>query len=96
MKEPDSFSAFSQETPRHKPLITPTGNCLGRHIEHLAQIFNRVDRFIGFFNSKIHGIRYIFHEKTKIMDRVTAVRGDGSERNKTSSAGWMFCSWMMR
>jgi hypothetical protein len=70
MKKPNAFSPFGNKPPRYKPLISPTGNRLGRHVEKLAQILDGVNRFGSFFETKIHRIGDILDEQSQVMLRI--------------------------
>jgi hypothetical protein len=70
MEKAHSLSAFGDEPSGHQALFAPSRNGLGRDVEALAEFFDRVNRFRGFFKPQIHRVGDVFDEKAQIMKSI--------------------------
>ncbi len=74
VEESHAFSAtVKNELATDQALLAPAGDCLAGDVEHLCEIFDRMDRLTKFLDTNVCRCGQVFDESMKIVTQIFAV-----------------------
>ena len=76
VEEADPLATVKNEPAADQPLPAPARNRLGRHVEILAQLLDRVNRLAHLLHGHVGRVRHVLHEQQQIAQRLGTRHGD--------------------